>query len=396
MGCAGFAQSPGPANPVAAPPVGFRSDPPAINGDAAEIRQDPPGDPTTVGESQQEMDDLSDQKEKLGSELRYATDKLDQANKQLNIESLAGHVEEADKWQQEVSDWQARVKTLQAQLAEVDSGIQGEIQQMQPPPPENTLILPGDNLEVFVVEDPSFNGRYQVRRGGYIIMPAVGRIAVAGKTLPEAETEVKRLLETTQLQKATVMVEKVEGPDVETGPVIFLYGEFRSPHPFRIPAGTKATVVNVILSCGGVTDEADLTRVKVMRVVGGKSIVEEEDVQKILDGYGLTSDLTLNDGDLIIVPATSANVVYVTGRVERPGSIPLKPGFKLTCYAAILQSGGFAHFADLKKTYVLRAAPDGTKIKIPVNILAIQKGRAPDLPLEGNDIIVVPEKFFSF
>jgi protein involved in polysaccharide export with SLBB domain len=393
MGCVAAAQSPGPAAP---PGVGFRSDPPVINSDPPGIPDVPAGDPTTVGESQQEMDDLSEQKQKLESEMRYANDKLDQANKQLNIESLAGHAEEADKWQQEVNDWQARVKTLQAQAAEVNNEVQGEIQQMQPPAPENTLILPGDNLEVFVVEDPSFNGRYQVRRGGYIIMPAVGRIVVAGKTLPEAETEVRRLLEATQLQHATVMVERVEGSDVETGPVIFLSGEFKSPHPFRIPTGTKATVVNVILSCGGVTDQADLTRVRVMRVVGGKSVVEVEDVQKILDGYGLTSDLTLNDGDLIIVPATSANVIFVTGKVERPGSIPLKPGFKLTCYAAILESGGFAHFADLKKTFVLRAAPDGTKIKIPVNILSIQHGRAPDLPLEGNDIIVVPEKFFSF
>jgi protein involved in polysaccharide export with SLBB domain len=125
-------------------------------------------------------------------------------------------------------------------------------------------------------------------------------------------------------------------------------------------------------------------------------VVEEEDVQKILDGYGLTSDLTLEDGDVLIVPAGSANLIYITGRVNHPGSIPLKPGSKITAYAAILNSGGFGRFADLKKVYILRATPDGTKVKIPINILAIQRGRAPDLPLEGNDIIVVPEKFFSF
>jgi protein involved in polysaccharide export with SLBB domain len=389
-----FAQSPTPPVIEGTPGVAFRTDGPVINNAGGAIP--PTGDPTTVGETQQEMDDLTNQKQTLESEIRYARAQMEQAGKRLDVESMAGHAEEADKWQQEVNDWQDRIKSLQSQLAEVDNEVQGAIQQSQPPAPEDGLILPGDNLEIFVNEDASFNGHYQVRRGGYIILLAVGRIAVAGKTIPEAEAEVRKALEATQLQHATVIVEKIEGPDIESGPLIYLHGEFRNPHPFRIPPGTKATVVNVILSCGGLTDQADLSRVKVMRIVGGKSLVEDENVQAILDGSGLTSDLTLSDGDVLTVPAGSANVVYVTGRVQHPGTIPLRPGYKLTAYAAILDSGGFGRFADLKKTYVLRASPDGTKVKISVNILAIQKGRAPDLPLEGNDIIIVPEKFFSF
>jgi len=251
-------------------------------------------------------------------------------------------------------------------------------------------------LEIFVVEDNSFNGRYQVRRGGYMILPAVGRIPVAGKTLSEAEGAVRTALESNQLQHATVMVEKVEGSDIETGPVIYLAGEFKNPRPYKIPPGTKATVVSVILSCGGVTDKADLSRVKVMRIVKNKNVVEEENVERILAGNGLSSDLTLNDGDVLMVPTGSANAIVVTGRVERPGTIPLKPGDKLSAYAAILECGGFSRFADRKKVYVLRPSPDGTKVKIPVDILAIDRGRAADIPLQGDDIVIVPEKFFSF
>jgi len=374
--------------------IAFRGQGPVIK--SADASDPAPGDAATLGESQAETDNLAEQKETLESELRYAKSKLDAARKRLDVESMAGHAEESDKWQQEVTDWQTRVKALQSQLSEVEGEVQGAIPQMQPPAPEDTLILPGDNLEVFVVEDASFNGRYQVRRGGYIILPAVGRIAVAGKTLPAAESEVRKALETNQLQHATVMVEKVEGSDVESGPVIYLAGEFKTPRPFVIPSGTKATVVSVILSCGGVTDKADLTRVKVMRVVGNKSVVEEENVEKILEGSGLTSDLTLNSGDVLMIPAGSSNVIYVTGRVIRPCSLPLRPGEKLSAYAAILQSGGFSAFADQKKVYVLRASPDGTKVRIPVNVVAIQHGHAGDIPLLGNDIIIVPEKFFSF
>ena len=84
--------------------------------------------------------------------------------------------------------------------------------------PKADIILPGEKLKIFVVEDSSFNGVYMVRRGGYIIMPAVGRIPVTGKTVPEAEQAISAALEETQLARATVMVERFGGPDDDLNP----------------------------------------------------------------------------------------------------------------------------------------------------------------------------------
>jgi protein involved in polysaccharide export with SLBB domain len=97
-----------------------------------------------------------------------------------------------------------------------------------------------------------------------------------------------------------------------------------------------------------------------------------------------------------MIPGGSLNFVFVTGRINRPGLQPIHPGDKLTAFSAILRAGGFARFSDQKKVYVLRESPDGTKVRIPVNIVAIQHGRAADVPLVGDDILVIPEKFFSF
>jgi protein involved in polysaccharide export with SLBB domain len=154
--------------------------------------------------------------------------------------------------------------------------------------------------------------------------------------------------------------------------------------------------VNVILSSGGVSDKADLTRVRVMRIAANKSVVEEVNVDKILQGGGLTSDITLGEGDVITIPAGPSNLVYVTGNVSQPGSFPLKQGERISAYAAVLQRGGFARFADQKRVYVLRALPDGTKAKLPVDVNAIKKGQRPDVQLQTNDILVVPEKWFSW
>ncbi len=56
------------------------------------------------------------------------------------------------------------------------------------------VIRPGDTLNVHVPEDSSFDGKYEVRRGGYIIIPKVGRISVAGKTVEAAEAAIRRAL----------------------------------------------------------------------------------------------------------------------------------------------------------------------------------------------------------
>ncbi len=345
--------------------------------------------------SQGDMDDLAEKRQQLLGEVRYSKAKLDAAQKQFALQTAAGDLDKAEHLNQEVKDWQARYSSSKAQLEEVERQL-ADVAQSTKTTPGEEVVVPGENLEVFVTEDPSFNGIYQVRRGGYIIMPQVGRIAVAGKSLSAAEAAVKRALQSSQLHNASVMIERKQGADLENGPLIYLYGEFREPRPWHIPSGITPTLVNVILSSGGVTDKADLTRVRVMRIAASKSVVEEVNVAKILEGGGLTSDLSLGEGDVITIPAGPSNLVYVTGNVAHQGSFPLKQGERVSAYAAILQNGGFARFADLRKVYVLRALPDGTKAKLPVDIAAIKKGQRPDVQLQSNDILVVPEKFWSF
>ncbi len=363
----------------------------------ATSESDSPAHASSSRKSANEVEDLTEKRQTLEGEARYAKAKLDAAQKQLAVQTAGGNLEAADRLNQESKDWQARLDATRAQLGQVEKELDDANQSQQSAvTASNEVLVPGETLEVFVNEDPSFNGRYQVRRGGYIIMPQVGRIAVAGKTIPGAEAAVKRALQSSQLHHASVLIERVQGSDIENGPVIFLSGEFLRPGKWQIPKNVTPTLVGVILSSGGTTDKADLTRVRVMRIAQNKGVVEEVNVQKILDGGGLTSDITLDEGDVITIPAGPTSLVYLTGNVVRQGSFPLKAGEKLSAYGAILQNGGFARFADEAGVYVLRAVPDGSKVRLPVNIKEIKRGRRADVQLQSGDIIVVPEKFFSF
>ena len=347
--------------------------------------------------SASEVEDLQEKRQTLQGEVRYAKAKLEAAQKQLGLQTAAGNLEAADRLNQEVKDWQARLDSTRAQLDQVEKELDAATDDQQSSVAgNNEVLVPGETLEVFVNEDPSFNGRYQVRRGGYIIMPQVGRIAVAGKTIPGAEAAVKRALQSSELHRASVLIERVQGADVEHGNVVFLSGEFTRPGTWTIPKNVTPTLVGVILSSGGLTDKADLTRVRVMRMSSNKGVVEPVNVQRIIDGGGLTSDITLEEGDVIVVPAGPSSVVYITGNVARPGIFPLRSGEKLTAYTAILQNGGFSKFAKQRGIYVLRAMRDGSKVRIPVDVEEIKQGGRADVILQSSDIIVVPEKFWSF
>lgn len=349
-----------------------------------------------IKSSASEVEDLQEKKQTLQGEVRYAKAKLEAAQKQLGLQTAAGNLEAADRLNQEVKDWQARLDSTRGQLDQVEKDLDAASQDQQSSVAgSNEILVPGETLEVFVNEDPSFNGRYQIRRGGYIIMPQVGRIAVAGKTIPGVEAAVKRALQTTELHRASVLIERVQGADVEHGNVVFLSGEFTRPGTWTIPKNVTPTLVGVILSSGGLTDKADLTRVRVMRMSANRGVVEPVNVQSILDGRGLTSDITLEEGDVIVVPAGPSSVVYLTGNVARPGIFSLRPGEKLTAYTAILQNGGFSKFAKQRGIYVLRAVRDGSKVRLPVDVEEIKRGGRADVILQSGDIIVVPEKFWS-
>jgi protein involved in polysaccharide export with SLBB domain len=351
------------------------------------------------------MEELADRRDSLEGEIKYGKGKIDAAKKRSEILKSLGKIEETERMNNEVKDWQARINNSREQLAQVED----EIAKAKKPNQEETsleiqngeeVILPGNNLEMWVNEDTSFNGRYQVRRGGYIIVPQIGRVIVAGKTITQAESAIRKALQATQLKQASVTLERFEGVSDEPGPLIYLSGEFKHPRPYRVPKGTSPTIISVLLSSGGWTERADLSHVKVMRMAANRSVVEEVNVKKILEANpsagGLGADLTLTEGDVLVIPSGAMNLIYVTGRVRKAGSYRLNEGEKLTAYGVILQSGGFNSFADKDGVHILRSMPDGTKAKLPASIKDIEKGRRPDIVLQANDIVVVPEKWFSW
>jgi polysaccharide export outer membrane protein len=103
---------------------------------------------------------------------------------------------------------------------------------------------------------------------------------------------------------------------------------------------------------------------------------------------GLTKYLTSPQVTVTVTEINSRRV-YVTGEVNRAGSIPLLPN--MTALQALSGAGGFTQFAKIKGIYVLRNE-GGKQVKYPFNYKEVVKGNHPEqnISLLSGDVIVVP------
>ena len=353
----------------------------------------------------------------------------------LNQAQLAGNTTDVQAREAELAGLRSRLGVVDAEIVELQqrlaagatAGLGSPATGIVPSAPQPDLIASGETIELFVMQDESFNGMYQVRQGGYILIPQVGRVPVAGMNVPAAESSVAKAFSQTMIVNPTIIIERPEAAkdeDEDSGGIIYLMGDFKRPGTFRIQRGRPATILNTIIQSGGETPGADLSRVRLMRLVNGRNLVEEINVNEILKGGGLANDMILRDGDILHIPARPEEVaaegasairgggaplvddpaqptqardngVFVTGRVKGAGFVALSEGVGLTAYSAILAKGGFAPFANTKKVFVVREVGGGQKVHIPVNIRNVQHGLEPDVQLQPGDIVVIPEKFFS-
>ncbi len=360
---------------------------------------------------QSQLEALAAKRRAIQSEQAYVNAKIAWAKTKLAGRGSADgqdatYQAEIDKWQREVKAWEARQADAQDRLSKMvaeEEALMKALGEVARSRDETDMLIPGETIELYVAEDDSFNGLYQVRTGGFIVVPRLPKIYVAGKTLKEVEVAIRDELGKNQLRDATVTVDRVVAPaeaPAETGDILYVTGEVQKPGPWPIPSGYSPTAVTLMLRTP-LTMYADLERVQVLRLVEGRALIETVNVQAIMDGAGLTQDFTLNPNDIVIVPAKLTGEhdgqrrrdltdrrVYVQGNVVKPGEVLLRPPARMTVLAAIRHCGGHNRNADLSTLELIRIERERTRREI-INLGAIMRGEEADVDLDGEDILVL-------
>jgi protein involved in polysaccharide export with SLBB domain len=161
----------------------------------------------------------------------------------------------------------------------------------------------GDQLLLKIEQDHEGAIAVQVSTTGEVnVDPIPQTIHIAGLTMPQAASEIKRLLEKDYYYTATVRLSLERASNPVAGSVN-VDGEVGRRGPLPLYEGKPLKLSQAINMAGGFTNNGDERRVKVTRVNkdGTTQVFYPIDVKAIVKDSRVEKDILLKDGDYIFV-----------------------------------------------------------------------------------------------
>jgi len=281
----------------------------------------------------------------------------------------------------------------------------------------------GDVLNINIFNIPEYTGDYRVTVDGTLNLPIVGSVDVKGLTIAEAQELIANRYKPI-LQRPIVTVTLSQRRPIR----VAISGEVNRPGSYTLSStngsGTGGgqgnnqqfpSITQAIQQAGGITRSANVREVKLRREIQGEPSVLTVNLWKLVEEGEIVQDVTLRDGDRIIIPTVAENnaretrqlsqstiapqsqalEVTVVGEVNRPGSHEVQggqSGTPPTVTKAIQAAGGITNFSDIRNIKVERTTGTGTQKVLNANLWQLLKGGevTENVILQSGDTIVVP------
>jgi polysaccharide export outer membrane protein len=219
----------------------------------------------------------------------------------------------------------------------------------------------------------------RVSNTGVVTLPYIGNIDAAGLTPAAFENNLRTAYSTyIHNPQLTVFVREYRSYRVS------VMGYVTTPGVLELRG--KKTLIEAIAMAGGLTDEAS-KNIRVSRATEAGLQTVLVDLDRIAEGVDVGLNLAMLPGDVVTVP--KAGTFYVEGVVRKPGAYPLLE--HTTVSQAIATAGGAdVTIAKMSGTTLFRKDLNGERVAIPVDLAALKSGRTEDVPIQADDVIVVP------
>ncbi len=224
-----------------------------------------------------------------------------------------------------------------------------------------------DTVQVIVYGQSEFNISTRVKADGTIVMPLIGIVKASGLTSIGLAREVTDKLTSGGYLKSPIV-------NVEIGAYVSktvnVAGKVSSPGVY--PLDRQYRALEVLLKAGWIRENG--ANYVYLRRAGTPEVR--------LEAEGLVrgepdKDPLLRPGDTLYVP--EADQFFITGQVNRPGTLPILPG--MTVRQALALAGGVSQTGKSDKVGLIR----GNAKEIEVDMTqTVQK----------NDVIIVKERLF--
>jgi polysaccharide biosynthesis/export protein len=167
-------------------------------------------------------------------------------------------------------------------------------------PGPDYVIGPLDGLNIFVWRNPELTTSVTVRPDGRITVPLISDLAATGKTPTQLSKDIEEQLKTyIQNPIVSVIVSGFTGPFAQQVRVV---GEATSPA--AIPFRANMTLLDVMISVGGLTDFAAGNRARLVRYDAESNSQKEFGlrISNLLKDGDTSANVRIQPGDVIIIP----------------------------------------------------------------------------------------------
>lgn len=245
-----------------------------------------------------------------------------------------------------------------------------------PPSNGDYKLGPGDAIRVQVYQNPDLTVETRVSETGSINYPLIGKVALGGLSIGQAEGRIAQGLRSGNILKSpqvNIVLLQVRGNQVS------VLGQVNKPG--RFPLETfNVRVSDMLAAAGGITPTGDDVAV-VSGFRDGKPFRKTIDIPALFAGTRSQDDIVVASGDTIYV--NKAPMFYIYGEAQRPGPYRIERG--MTVMQALAQGGGTTNRGSQDRMRLNRTNADGTVVQIVPQLTD---------PVQAGDVLFVRESIF--
>lgn len=248
----------------------------------------------------------------------------------------------------------------------------------------------GDLLSISVADCPELSRNFRISSDGTLPLPLLKhRLHVAGEYPSAIEQELSDELIREQILVSPIV--SVSVAEYRSVPVSVV-GAVR--HPVIFQAVGEVTLLDALARADGLGPDAGpeiLVGKRLQNPDGtSKDLLRRIPVKGLLDGADPSLNIGLSGGEEIRVP--EAGKVYVVGNVKKSGAFAIEDGGDTTTVLKMIAlSEGLLPFAS-KTAYIYRREGGAhLQNEIPIQLSEIMDRKAPDVTLQPDDILYIPD-----
>ncbi|MDB5393589.1 MAG: hypothetical protein JWM91_1095 [Rhodospirillales bacterium] len=235
---------------------------------------------------------------------------------------------------------------------------------------DNYVLGEGDEIVLTLRGQQNSSFRTRVDRDGRVVFPALPPISGSGRPFgafrTDLEAAARHAITGTEVLVSVGAVRQIS---------VRVVGEVNSPGLFSLSG--ISTAMDALSLAGGVKNTGSLRDIQIVR--GGNTI--RLDLYTLLTGQANGADVTLTEGDRIVVPL-QRSAVAVAGQVKRPAIYELPPGQNAALISDVLGLAGGPEVRGSYRFSILRTRGDGKREMVRV-------GTGSNVAVYDSDIVFV-------